>query len=120
MDKMQAYHDFWSSFGWKAYDETSVPDTAVLPYITYESATDSFGTELALNASLWSRSTSWVDITAKEKEIAQYITRGGKVKMYDDGAIWIRKGTPWAQRMSEAGDENIRRILLNLTVEFID
>ena len=68
MDKMQAYHDFWSSFGWKAYDETSVPDIAVLPYITYESATDSFGTQLSLNASLWSRSTSWADITAKEKE----------------------------------------------------
>lgn len=120
MDKMQAYHDFWSSFGWAAYNETSVPDTATLPYITYEVSVDSFDNGLALTASLWDRSSSWATVVAKEKEIAQYITRGGTIKRYDGGAMWVRKGTPWAQRMSEAGDENIRRIVLNLAVEFID
>lgn len=120
MDKLQAYHAFWSSFDWKAYDETSVPDSAELPYITYEVASDSFDNDLALTASLWSRSTSWVDITAKEKEIAEAITRGGTVIMYDGGAFWIRKGMPWAQRMAEASDDSVRRIVLNVFIEFID
>ena len=35
MDKQQAIHGFWSSFGITAYDENSVPDDAELPYITY-------------------------------------------------------------------------------------
>ena len=120
MDKLQAYHNFWSDFGWKAYDETSVPDTAVLPYITYEASVDYFGSELALTASLWSRSTSWVDITAKEKQIAEVIGDGGKLIPYTNGAFWIKRGNPWAQRMSEASDDSIRRIVLNLTIEFIN
>lgn len=120
MDKMQAYHAFWAGFEWKAYDETSVPDTAGLPYITYETATDNFDNELALTASLWSRSTSWVDITAKEQEIAERISRGGLMVLYDGGGFWIKKGSPWAQRMSETSDDMIRRIALNISIEFID
>lgn len=120
MDKLQAYHAFWNGFGWKAYDETSVPDSAVLPYITYEVSSDNFDNDLALTASLWSRSTSWADITAKEQEIADEITRGGTMRLYDNGAFWIRKGHPWAQRMSESSDDSVRRIVLNVTVEFID
>lgn len=120
MDKLQAYHSFWASFGWKAYDETSVPDIAVLPYITYEVAVDYFDNELALTASLWSRSTSWVDITAKEKEIAELIGRGGLIIPYAGGGLWIKRGNPWAQRMSDSSDDMIRRIVLNISIEFID
>ena len=74
-DKMSALNTFWNGFGWKAYDETTVPDDAVLPYITYEAAVDEFGHEVALTASLWIRSTSWTDIVAKEMQIAKYKTQ---------------------------------------------
>ena len=120
MDKLQAYHAFWSSFGLKAYDETSVPDTATLPYITYEASSDFFGTDLAMTASLWYRSTSWADITAKEKAIASDIGRGGKIVSYTGGGIWIRRGTPWAQRMPDSTDDMVRRIVLNVIIEFIE
>lgn len=120
MDKMQALHSFWSSFRWKAYDENSVPDTAQFPYITYEASTDFFGNELALTASLWDRSTSWASVTEKEKEIADDITRGGRFVLYDGGGFWIKRGNPWAQRMSEASDDAVRRIVLNTSIEFID
>lgn len=120
MDKLQAYHSFWSSFGWKAYDETSVPDTATLPYITYEASTDYFNNELALTGSLWARSTSWVEITAKEKEIAERIGRGGAIILYDSGGFWIKRGNPWAQRMSDSSDDMIRRMVLNISLEYIE
>ena len=120
MTSTQALYQFWSSFGLSAYDETSVDDKAELPYLTYESPRDDFGYPVASSASLWYRSTSWVDITAKEVEIAERIGRGGIIVSYDGGALWIKKGNPWAQRMSEASDDMIRRIVLNVELEFID
>ena len=120
MNKMQTLHSFWSSFGLKAYDETSVPDNAQLPYITYEVSSDNFDNVLFQNASLWYRSSSWVEITKKEQEIAEFITRGGRMLKYDDGAMWIRMSSPWAQRMGEPSDDMIRRIVLSLIVEFLD
>lgn len=120
MDKLQALHSFWASFGWKAYDETSVPDTAQLPYITYESSSDNFDHAVAQTASLWDRSTSWANITAKQKEIETAITRGGKMIPYDGGAVWIKRGQPFAQRMADDSSDTVRRIVLNIETEFLD
>jgi hypothetical protein len=120
MNKIQALNAFWNSFQLKAYDETSVPDGAELPYITYEVSSDDFGGTLAQVASLWYRNSSWSEITAKEQEIADFITRGGRMIAYDGGAMWIQMGTPWAQRMGDPSDELIRRIVLNIQIEFLD
>lgn len=130
MNKEQTLHGFWSSFGLKAYDETSVPDYVTdgsgnkiklePPYITYEMRTDSFGHAVALSASIWYRDTSWLAITAKEHEIYERIGRGGEIIDYDDGALWIHRGSPWATRMDEPTDDTIRRIILNLSVEYLD
>ena len=120
MNKMQALHSFWNGFGLKAYDENSVPDGASLPYITYEASSDDFGHTIPQTASLWYRSSSWADITEKEQAISDYIGRGGRMMAYDDGSIWIAKASPWAQRMNDSSDELIKRIVLNLQVEFLD
>lgn len=120
MNKEQALHAFWSGFGLSAYDENSVPDTAALPYITYEVSSDDFGNVIALTASLWYRSTSWEDITTKEQQIADFIGRGGRMVAFTGGAMWIRKATPWAQRMADESSDTIRRIVLNIMVEYMD
>lgn len=120
MDKIQALHSFWSGFGLKAYDEMTVPDDAKLPYITYGVTSDDFGNNVMQTASIWYRSKSWSEITKKEQEISSYITRGGKMVPFDGGSIWIRKGTPWAQRLSDASNYDIRRIVLNVNIEFLD
>ena len=130
MNKIQTLNAFWNSFGLKAYDETSVPEYITddqgnkvklePPYITYEVSDDEFGNVLMRTASLWYRSSSWEEVTAKEQEIAEYITRGGRMLAYDGGAIWLQKSTPWAQRMSEPSDDMIRRIVLNVSIEFLD
>ena len=119
MNKMQVLNSFWNGFDLKAYDETSVPDGAILPYITYEAASDFFGNEVPLSASLWYRSSSWAEITEKEQQIAEFITRGGRMLACDGGVIWIKRATPWAQRLDDPSDEMIRRIALNVTVEFL-
>lgn len=119
MDNLQAYKSFWSGFDLRAYDETSVPDDAVMPYITFEVSEDDFDHTIALTASVWYRSTSWSEVVAKVKEIAEDISRGGKMVRYDNGAFWIRKGNPWAQRLADPNDDSVRRMVLNLEVEYI-
>lgn len=120
MNKAQALQAFWASFTWNAYDENTVPRDAGLPYITYESATDSLGNTLSLNASLWTRDTGWETIEAKSAEIARAIAENGFYRApIDGGYMVIWKGSPFSRRMDEPGDDLIRRILLNIQVEFL-
>lgn len=119
MNAVQTLHNFWNGFGLTAYDENTVPDNAKLPYITYEASSDFFGNSMIRSASLWYRSPSWAAITEKEQQIADFIGRGGRMMNCDEGAFWIKRGTPWAQRMSEPSDDMIRRIVLNYEIEFI-
>lgn len=120
MNKDQAIHSFFSSFNWMAYDENSVPENEPFPYITHEGSVDLFGTEIAQTGSIWTRSSSWSDAINKRIELEQRIGRGGILLTYDGGAVWIRMGTPWAQRLGDAGDDMVKRIVFNYTVEFID
>lgn len=120
MDKIQAVQGFLKQFGIPAYDSGTIPDDAELPYLTYANLPcDSFGATVPMTISLWYRSTNWADISRKAEEISYGITRGGRMLTFDDGAVWIRKGTPWAQRMSDP-DDSIRRIVLNVELEFLD
>lgn len=128
-DKAQALHSFWSSFGIPAYDENTVPDNAPDKYITYEIATASFGDgDIALAANIWDigdpskntdTSKSWAYVTKKSDEISLYLGEGGKTIKTDTGYIWIKRRSPFAQRMKDT-NENSRRILLGISAEFID
>lgn len=119
MDKAQAIHKFWSSFGWTAYDEFSVPDKATYPYITYSVSTDSIGSPIPLVASLWDKNSSWERITAKTDEISNYIGYGHRTEKVNDGYLYIVRGSAFAQRMNDPNDDQIRRMYLNIIVEFL-
>ena len=120
MNSAQRLYDFWSSFSLPAFDETLVQTGEPIPRITYETSEGEFGTEIALTASLWYRSASWEEITQKAMEIESRIGRGGIILRTDKGALWIKKGTPFAQRMADSSDDGIRRIVLNISAEFIE
>lgn len=122
MDKAQALYEFWSGFDIPAYDENSIPydnTRPELPYITYETSTDSIGNQLPLSASIWYRSTSWVEVTQKADEVAAAIGYGHKIIPLNDGYLFIVKGTPFARRMNDENDIMIKRIIINITVEFL-
>ena len=119
MTKAAAIYQFWSGFGLTAYEENTMSDDAKFPYITYQLVTDSFDREVAATASLWYRSESWTDINAKTEEISQKISRGGKVIPCDGGAIWLKRGQPFAQNMGDESDNLIKRKYLNITAEFM-
>lgn len=120
MDKSQAIHDFWSSFGLTAYDENTVPDDAQMPYITYSVSTADIDEMTILNARLWYHSTSWAEVSQKADEIARYIgEEGHRVMRLDNGFVWFVKGTPFSQRVADNTDDMIRSIYLNVNAEYL-
>lgn len=123
MDKVQAIDTFWNSFGLVAYDESTVPDgnnAPTFPYITYNVSTDSMDNVLVLNGSIWYRSSSWKEVSQKAEQIARAVgERGYKIISLDDGYLWITKGTPFAQRMSDPDDDMVRRVYITLNAEFL-
>ena len=121
MTKAAAIYDFWAGFGLPAFEENSVPsgvDEPAFPYIAYQLITDSFGGDVAMTASLWYRDSSWVKANAKADEISEAIGYGGDVILYDGGSIWIKRGQPFAQRMGDASDKKIKRIIINIEAEY--
>lgn len=118
MDKAQVLQQFWSGFGMEAYDENTVPGNAPLPRITYQVSLDSLDSPVAIPASIWYRSTSWATITKKAEEISKAIGPGGQSIKCDGGYVWIKRGSPFSQRMSDP-DDSIRRVYLNTEVEFL-
>lgn len=120
MDKSQAIYNLWSQFGLPVYDENTVPDDAVFPFITYSTALNSLGNVVSLSASLWYHSTSWQEASQKAEEIAEYIGKYGHISIpIDGGYFFVTLGSPFAQRMSDEGDRLIRRIYILLDCEFL-
>ena len=126
MDKVQAIHSFWNSFGIKAYDETTVPDemsflntknTNKNPYITYEVNIGDYGENVASAVSVWYYDDSWKNIESKVKQIDERLSNGGVQIPYDDGSIWIKKGNPYRTRVSDSNDM-VRRYLVNIYIEY--
>ncbi len=123
MTKAEALFDFWSGFGLVAYEENAVPakgtpDAPEYPYLTYEVKTARLGVTVPLSASLWYRSASWKEANAKEKEISDFIGSGGVFLDCDGGALWIHRGELFASRAGDTSDDMIKRIDINVSVEF--
>lgn len=123
MTKEAALYSFWSSFGIPAYEVNTVPtgkDAPTFPYLTYEVKTDSFGGEpVSLTVNLWYRSDSWVEINTKTDEISKRIGRGGILLTCDSGAIWVRRGSPFAISYNEDPDDMVKYKYINITAEFL-
>lgn len=117
MNKAQAIHSFWNSFGLKAYDQFTVPQTAKMPYITYNVSEAEIDTYVGLYGSLWYYGTSWEQAELKSAEIARHIARMSPIKV-DGGYLFINLGTPFSQRLQDE-DDNVRRIYINLQAEFL-
>ena len=130
MNKQQAFNRFWNSFGVLAFEENSVPTDDVFdslikagvapakyPYITYQVITDDLGEPLFPTASIYDKDTSWERADTLANLISARIQNQKTIKL-DNGRMFITKGNPFAQHMPEEGDRTIRRIIINLAIEF--
>lgn len=121
MDSQQALDNWWRSFSWRAWEENTVPDNALTTYghyLTYTAGKSEFDRPMMLSVSAWERSTSWAGTVNKASEIEAAIGLGGTLIPFDGGMIWMKRGSPFSQRMSDE-DDTVRRVYINVEVEFI-
>lgn len=114
----KALYQFFSSFGLEAYVEHSIPDDAQLPYISYQLVNPGWRESAVMYARVWYRSLSVVDINAKVDEIENAIGEGISIPT-EGGAVYLSKGTPFAQHMPMEGDDTLKAVYLNLIINAI-
>lgn len=111
--------NFWSGFGMDAYPSTAVEDDALLPYLTYELPTSSFNEgEVSQTVQIWFKTDSESIPNAKVTEISKAIGRGGIILHTDDGAVWMKRGTPFSISASAQSDKTLKLRQLNITLEY--
>lgn len=120
MTKEQALHKFFNKFGITGYRNTSVPDDAILPYLTYTCPVSSIGEDpVSITVHTYHYTDSEAIPDAKAEEIRKAIGIGGVVLYCDGGAIWLKWGSPWCQSLVDDTDKNIKRRYINITAEFL-
>lgn len=118
-DRKEALYKFWSSFNLPAYEETSVPEGAKMPYITFESSIGEFNAVLSLSASIWDRTTEGTTfIDRKADEIQRFIKNmgcpkieGGRFRAFTEGV--------YCQTKNDPEDRLIKRNVLTVFFEFM-
>lgn len=120
MTKGAALQAFFSSFGMEAYAASSVKEDVIFPYLTYDLVTDAWdGGEVSITVNLWFYTESEAIPNAKANEISKAIGIGGNAIPCDDGFIWLKRGSPWCQNLSDETDKNIKRRYINVTAEYM-
>lgn len=69
--------------------------------------------------SIWYRGESWIPADEMMMQIDRKLDNGGVQLPYDDGSLWLTKGTPFAQRMGDDKDDLIKRYVFNISANFV-
>ena len=119
MTKGAALQSFFDSI-MTSYAASSVPENATLPYLTYELITSAWdGGEVGLTVNMWFRTTSEKEPNAAVDKLSNAIGLGGVFLHCDDGVIWLKRGSPWAQSLTDETDKTIKRRYINVTAEYL-
>lgn len=119
MTKAAALYQFFSSFEMPAYAASAVPEDVPFPYLTYELTTGAWGDgEAGLTVNLWFHTTSEAVPNAKADEISRAIGLGGVQLACDGGVIWLKRGSPWCQSLTDSTDKSIKRRYINVSAEY--
>ena len=119
MTKGAALQAFFSQF-MDAYAASAVPDDVTFPYLSYELITSAWdGGEVGLTVNMWFRTTSEKEPNAAVDRLSKAIGLGGVQLPCDDGVIWLKRGSPWAQSLTDETDKTIKRRYINVTAEYL-
>lgn len=112
----ETLYAFWSSFGVPAYVEGYVPDdeTSNL-YITYSLIQPEWRTQGLHYARVWSRSTSYQQITQLLEEITYAIGEGRSFKL-DNGFVVIFKDSQFIQ-FQQSDDVDWKIAYISMIIE---
>lgn len=121
MTVREALFQFWSSFSVPAYEENSVPsgeDFPGFPYITFPMVESGFGDDSHIFVSVWTRSPSWETAIEITDAVKTRLKDGGTFVRYDGGAVCITKGVPFSRGTGDPNDDQVKRMLLDVTLHF--
>lgn len=117
-DKWQTLHNFWSGFGIPAYDQASVPDNAVMPYITYTAVTAPFENVILISGDIWYNSSSWGAISQKADDIGRELKGHKLMRVNTKEYLMLAQGSPFAQRIYDT-DDTVKRVHINVMGEYL-
>lgn len=118
--KAQALQTFFKQFFDKCYAANDAPETTTFPFMTYEFSTGSINDgEIAIVADLWFLTDSEKTPNKKAQDIADAIGLGGIMLPYTGGAIWLKRGSPFCNAITDDTNHKIKRRVINLSAEFL-
>lgn len=128
MNKYEAQHYYWSSFGLLAFDEQTVPDVIpdgnggfkplVEPYLTYETVDGRLDGIIPANARLLYRGRSLKPITDKVIEMEKKANR--QIPLDGGGMMKVRVPfTNFARELDAPQDDQLRTMVITVEIEFI-
>ena len=119
MTKAAALQAFFEQF-LPSYAASAVPDDVEFPFLTYELITSAWeGGEVGVTVNLWYYTTSEAVPNAKAQEISEAIGVGGIVLKCDGGYIWLKRGSPWCQSLTDNTDNQVKRRYINISAEYL-
>lgn len=113
-----ALQSFFSDFGIPAYPHTAVPDQAAMPYLAYTPIFGYMFDQAGIVVNLWYRTESEAAPNAKVAEIAKTIG-GGVMIACEGGGVWLSRGSPFCQPLTDEDDNTIKRRYINVTAQFV-
>lgn len=116
-----AVNKFLNGFGIPAYPSAAVPEDASFPYMTYDLVIGEWmGGDVNMPVNVWYRTESESQPNAKVREMFTAIGLGGVTLQCDNGMLWVKRGSPWAQAVTVDGeDEMVKRRYVNINVEYL-
>lgn len=116
-----ALHAFLSGMGMPAYSRAAVPDDAGMPYLTYPLTVGDWDEgEVNIPITMWFRTASEAVPNAAVRVVREVVPRGGVMVPCDGGALWVKRGSPFAQALLVEGEEDgVKRRLINLDIEYL-
>ncbi|MCQ2507239.1 MAG: hypothetical protein MJ097_00450 [Dorea sp.] len=102
------------------YAKTSVPDDAILPYLTYEFVdADFLDGDVSIEVDLWNRTESEAEMNRVAREFRHYINNNDLIAC-DEGKMWIKAGNPFSSPIPIEGEANgLKGRMINLTIEHL-
>lgn len=110
---------------WDAYPETAVPSKvagynydAAFPYLTYNAPFEpDYERNVSIAVNLWDYTFSEKSMNDAVNELSGAIGNGGKQILCDGGCIWLRRGSPFAQPISD-NDPRLKRRYIIITAAY--
>lgn len=119
MKKDAALYYWFQQFSIPFYPTTELPEKPAFPYGTYEPIFGYFGDEVYPTVNIYALTDSERVVNEYAEEIGNVIGRGGCTVKCDEGAMWIKRGSPFNQGINDPDNANIKRRLLSIAIEFL-